>query len=663
MDYRQLTRHEIAILEEKGCMAEDWTRISVKPEFDPDHLRNVSFAGDIKLGLFNNTVEIEPGILKHTGIYDSSILNCSFGDNVYISNVDNLVQYDIEDEVVIENVNTLAVTGENTFGNGTELDIINEKANRTLLIYDQLTAQIAYMVVFYRHDKEMIKRLEEMIKKYVESKKSDQGTIGEGARILNTRTIRNVNVGEYALISGATHLENGTISCTKEEPSIVGGDVIALKFIILSGSVVDSASYLEKCFIGQGVIIGRMFSAENSAFFANCEGLNGEALSIFAGPYTVSHHKSTLLIAALYSFFNAGSGSNQSNHLYKLGPVHQGILDRGVKTGSFSYLMWPSRVGVFNVVIGKHFVHMDTSSFPFSYVVESGGKSLLLPAQNLFTVGTLRDSSKWQLRDRRQFGPKLDLICFDLFNPYIVGKILEGINILKKINEDVPLNQEAADYKGISIRRKKLEHCISIYEHAVKIFIGNEVIRMLDAMSEKSTFNEIRERFYPNGTIVSERWTDMAGMIAPLSAIEDLLSDIKSDRIKTISDLTENLQKVHNDYQKYAWIWCTRLIRDFFKIDISNIKPDQLISIITGWKDSLSKQTESILQDARKEYDDKRRIGYGIDGDEQVRDTDFDEVRGLFEHNKFIIETKNDLDKALMKFERLKSLISSLAEN
>ena len=69
------------------------------------------------------------------------------------------------------------------------------------------------------------------------------------------------------------------------------------------------------------------------------------ACSIFAGPYTVTHHKSTLLIAGLYSFMNAGSSSNQSNHMYKLGPVHQGILERGTKTTSNSYIVFPARIG------------------------------------------------------------------------------------------------------------------------------------------------------------------------------------------------------------------------------------------------------------------------------------------------------------------------------
>ena len=53
----------------------------------------------------------------------------------------------------------------------------------------------------------------------------------------------------------------------------------------------------------------------------------------------MTHHKSTLLIAGLFSFMNAGSGSNQSNHMYKLGPIHQGILERGAKTSSDSYIL------------------------------------------------------------------------------------------------------------------------------------------------------------------------------------------------------------------------------------------------------------------------------------------------------------------------------------
>jgi hypothetical protein len=662
MKYRNLTKNEIAVLEKQDCIADDWSNITVKAGFKPDTIRNVMFAGDIKIGTFSKTVEIEPGILKQTGIYDSCIQSCAFDDDVYVSNVDNLVNYDIKNDVIIENVNTLAVSGENTFGNGTEIDIVNEKGNRTLLMYDRLTAQIAYLFVFYRHDKELTRLLKDMIMKYVDSRKSGQGIIEEGARILNTRTIRNVNVGEYALISGTTHLEDGTIVSCKEDPTTVGGDVIASKFIMLSGSAIGGAAFIEKCFIGEGVIIDRMFSAENSAFFANCEALNGEALSIFAGPYTVSHHKSTLLIAALYSFFNAGSASNQSNHMYKLGPVHQGILERGVKTGSFSYFMWPSRIGAFTIVIGKHFSHLDTSSFPFSYMVDSGGKSLLLPALNLFTVGTLRDSSKWQPRDRRKMKDKLDLISFNLFNPYIIGKILEGLRILKKIDKENPSDQEFVDYNGINIRRQKLDHSIQQYEHAIKIFIGNKIINILDRLGDKVTFKEIRESFSSEEITVSEKWTDMAGMITPMSAVEELISLIKSLKIETVQDLADGLINIHSNYDKYEWKWCKKLIGDYFGIEMINLTPVDLLILLERWNESVKKQTESILQDAKKEYDDKRRIGYGIDGDEKIRNEDFDAVRGLFDDNAFIIEVKKEYEKMISKWEKYFSLVQNIKD-
>ena len=67
---------------------------------------------------------------------------------------------------------------------------------------------------------------------------------------------------------------------------------------------------------------------------------------MFAGPYTVSHHRATLLIAGYFSFFNAGSGANQSNHMYKSGPVHQGVHLRGCKFGSDAYVLLPASTGV-----------------------------------------------------------------------------------------------------------------------------------------------------------------------------------------------------------------------------------------------------------------------------------------------------------------------------
>ena len=94
------------------------------------------------------------------------------------------------------------------------------------------------------------------------------------------------------------------------------------------------------------------FTAAESLFSPNSHCENGEAASIFAGPYTVSHHKSSLLIAGMFSFFNAGSGSNQSNHLFKSGAVHQAVHLRGCKFASSAYIMSPALEGAFTMVMG-----------------------------------------------------------------------------------------------------------------------------------------------------------------------------------------------------------------------------------------------------------------------------------------------------------------------
>ena len=434
MDYRSLTDTEVEALKNQDCKAEDWRKIRVKEGFIPTSIHHVRFAGDIRLGVFQGTLEVDDGVQKPCGLTEAFIQDCRIDDHVYIADVENLVRYDIAPDVVIENVASLTVSGETRFGNGVEIEVINEGGGRTTVIFDRLSSQIAYLQALYRHDPVFIAGLRMMIQEYVDTKKAVRGTIGQGVRILHAGRIHNVSVGEHTTISGALHLEEGTIASNAHDPVFVGEGVIAKSFIIQSGSRVDGSAFLDGCFVGQGVRIGRQYSAENSCFFANTEGLHGEACSIFAGPYTVTHHKSTLLIAGLFSFYNAGSGSNQSNHMYKLGPVHQGILERGVKTGSYSYMMWPCRVGAFTSVIGKHSANFDTTDFPFSYVLESEGKSILIPGMNLTTVGARRDSAKWPARDRRHDPEKHDLIRFALLSPYTMGKILRGIDILKRLS-------------------------------------------------------------------------------------------------------------------------------------------------------------------------------------------------------------------------------------
>jgi len=340
----------------------------------------------------------------------------------------------------------------------------------------------------------------------------------------------------------------------------------------------------------------------------------------------------------MFSFYNAGSGTNQSNHMYKLGPVHQGILERGTKTGSFSYLLWPSRTGAYSVIIGKHYANFDSSELPFSYISEFDGKTKLTPAFNLCTVGTKRDSQKWPKRDRRHYSEKLDLINFELFNPYTISKVAKGREILSQLVEKSTENQEVVTYKNASILNVMLKTGLNYYEMAIKIYIGNEIFYKLGDIYNLKSIKAIRSKLDSHPEECFIKWIDMSGMIVPYQKIEAIIDSLKSSEIKSVSKLSELFKAEFLNYRKYAWAWCAKMIYNFYGYDVDIITSKQLIKIIEEWKTNAVRLNNLILKDAEKEFNKNSRVSFGIDGNEEIRDNDFDKVRGTYEGNHFVIE-------------------------
>lgn len=618
MLYRNLKKEEIHQLEIQGCKAENWATIFVDQKFDANIVENVRFAGQIKIA-----------------------------SSARICNVGLLQNYEIKQGVRIENTLSLAVQGETSFGNGTEIDVLNEGGGRELTLFDTLSSQIAYMLVNYRYDETFITNLKEIINQYTVSKKSQIGVIGEKTLILNCGTIKNVAIGSHAVIEDTRRLEEGTIVSNSEAPVKIGEGVIAKHFIVQSGSIINEGALLTHCFIGQAVSMGKQFSGENSAFFANSEAFHSEACSIFAGPYTVTHHKSTLLIAGLFSFYNAGSGTNQSNHMYKLGPLHQGVLERGAKTGSFSYMLWPSYISAYSAVIGKHYTNFDISEFPFSYVTEEDGRSILTPAMNLFTVGTKRDSAKWPKRDKRSDSVKHDLIHFDLFNPYIIGRILKGINTLTELYENTAREKEYITYKGVFIKRLMLRQAVKFYKIALNIYIGDELIRQIETYPGVS-FKDLKQKITPKNASLCE-WYDLSGMFFSSTSREALLNAVRSGEISEIDKLNDKLQDIFRNYRNESWEWCVALIELQQRSPFTELEKSDFTKMIENWKNSAVKLNNMILNDAGKEFDESSIISYGMDAGDEAARKDFEVVRGSLDSNSFVIGLKEDSQKIQLK--------------
>jgi carbonic anhydrase/acetyltransferase-like protein (isoleucine patch superfamily) len=634
--YRNLTDHEVENLKLNGCSCDDWNRVKVLDGFDPSRCRDVIFSGDISLGIFSEPFIEESGVSIPSGILNARLHNCTIGSNVIISNIgDYIANYHIEDNVVIKNCGKIHTEGISSFGNGTEVAVLNETGGRAVKMWDRLSAHEAYIIALYRHRSIAVKKIEKMVDDYSASHSSGTGTIGQNSRIFNCSHIRNVKIGPFSHIEGSMTLNEGSVNSCMEDPVFIGPGVIMEHFIICSGSIVTESTLIDKCFIGQGCVLAKHYSAENSLFFANCGGYHGEACSIFAGPYTVTHHKSTLLIAGIFSFMNAGSGSNQSNHMYKLGPIHQGIMERGSKTTSDSYLLWPARIGPFTLVMGRHYKNMDTSSLPFSYLIESNDESILVPGINLRSVGTIRDAQKWPLRDRRKDPFKIDQVNFNLLSPYTIRKMIDGRDILLKLKSESATGTASYTYDNMKIKGASLERGIELYQTGINKFLGNSLIKRLEK-TEFRTNEELRKRLEPDEQKGKGEWVDLAGLIVPKPEVDKLLDEVESGKISSIEWLSKSFIDMHKSYYDWEWAWSCERIEEESGISVNKITANGVSEIVDKWKKSVVDLDNLLYEDARKEFTLSSMTGFGIDGGDEVKKLDFEQVRGEFESNKVV---------------------------
>ncbi len=643
--YRALLDEEVGQLVHQGCSSTDWSLVKVSHDFMPENIENTKFTGQIRLNNFNKKVKLIGGIEFNTGIYNAWLHNCEVGKDALIHNVRSYIaNYYIGEGVVIHNITLLAVDGETTFGNGIKVETINEGGGREIPMYDFLSTHVAYMMSLYRHRPAMVSSLMKMVGDYTENIKSSRGVIGANSRILNSNNIINVKTGPATCIDGAKKLKNGSVNSNYEAPVWIGDGVIMEDFIVCSGARITDATLISKCFIGQGCILDKHYSAVNSLFFANCQGFHGEACSIFAGPYTVTHHKSTLLIAGMFSFLNAGSGSNQSNHLYKLGPIHQGIMERGAKTTSDSYVLWPSRIGAFSLVMGRHYKHSDTTDFPFSYIIESNDESILVPGINLKSIGTVRDSQKWPRRDNRKDSNLLDLINFNLLSPYTIQKMINGRRKLLAIRKSSGEFASEYSYEKMKIEKRALDRGILLYEMAIWKFLGNSLITRLQGKNYENE-EEIRKMLKADTSLGKGYWVDLSGLICPFEALDKLLISIEKGETTTLEEVNSALYSLHKNYYNYEWTWAADVIEEFYGKNCAEFTAVDVITIVERWKESVLGIDRFLFEDANKEFSLTKMTGFGVDGQNGARELDFAQVRGEFEKNDTVTAIKNHMEK------------------
>lgn len=591
-DYRPLTSEEIEVLKSNDCWAEDWTSINVSEDFKPNFMHRVMLYGEVNIGAFNKNVEVSQGFVKHSGINNATLRNVTIGDDCLIENVGNFINnYTIGDDCYISNISTMETTEGATFGEGNLVSVLNEVGEGNVILFSDLNSQLAAFMVKHFSDKELKENIRQLIKTDIENKAPERGQIGSNVKIVNTKEITNCVINDLCEVNGASRLSDCTLLGSVHGNVYIGTGVIIENSIIAEGSSVINSVKIQDCFVGEACQLSNGFTASASVFFANSYMSNGEACAAFCGPFTASHHKSSLLIGGMFSFYNAGSATNFSNHAYKMGPMHWGILERGSKTASGAYLLMPATLGSFSVCFGKLMHHPNTRNLPFAYLIADGDKMFLIPGRNITTVGLYRDIKKWPKRDLRAPENRKSIVNFDWLSPFSVGEILKGKKILESLREVTGDNVSQYLYHEYIIPATSLHKGIKYYDIALRIYMGAVLKRVLKrdpAITPPSTQTGVGD------------WDDLSGLLLPVSEEDRIIADLKDGTIETIQELIRRFEEIDANYREYQWAWTYKMICDYYHI--SEITLEDANRIHEDYIKARRSWIAEIKKDAEKEY-------------------------------------------------------------
>ena len=502
---RPLSDFDIELLEKQGCTSADWAYVEVDENIKLSLIRHTHFSGRVSLG--------KDVCLDHVGVIENYWLD----DHVTICRVNELVA----DEIWSEHFYNEGITVKNEAGgmNIRFKPVYNEYADWIELHYPQ-----------YRDNATCNQNNREI-----------RSEIRAGSIVRNSGVIHNVNMASNVVVEGAANLEYGQL----HEGCYIGVQVIARNFSIGVRTKVTDGAKLYHVIATNDCKIGKGFTAENCYFSHHSELFCGEACAIFAGPHTVSHHKSTLLIGGEFSFYNAGSNTNQSNHAYKLGPVHHGTLARGSKTASGNHILWPMQTAPFTMVMGKVETHPDLTALPFSYVIADSGRVYIAPGVNIGTAGTFRDVLKWAQRGKSFFTGE-----YEFLSPFVMQHVFKGIQTLDELQRLYGTEVEEYLYNGTIIRRGALLKGLARYQLAVRLYA-----------SKITPTEKVCEEAY------DWHWIDIAGFPAVEEKLTDthqLLKDLKSD------SEDERLAILNNLYEEQAYQWGVAMLTRLYGEEFTN---------------------------------------------------------------------------------------------
>lgn len=441
---RELSKEEIAVMEGRGCRADDWSLVQVAQDFDPFRVRRTHFVGSCILGRFRGEREVQPGISLPTGVYDSTLIEAQVGNDCLLENVRFCARVVVDHGAVLFDVGSLIADPVVHYGTNQWLEVGPETGGRRIPLWMGMDVWQAHHIATQLDDTEGQQAVVAAHEQQVADCQSDRCWIGRGAVVRHTTRVANAYLGPGCVIDQATDLSDVAICCDINSPTRIISAAVTHSLLgpgveVAGGAIVRHSALLEHCTIDLNAVV------EHSVIAANASIAKGEVTASIVGPFTGLHHQS-LLIGALWPegkgniAYGAMVGSNHTGRA----PDQEIWPGEGTFFGLGSNIKFPSDFSCSPyLVIGSGVATLaQRVCFPFSLIatpIEALAAEAqvprayneILPAWGLYAnaYAIVRAEQKYRHRDRTGRGD----VPHQVLRPEIMQMVEKALGRLRSV--------------------------------------------------------------------------------------------------------------------------------------------------------------------------------------------------------------------------------------
>lgn len=156
---------------------------------------------------------------------------------------------------------------------------------------------------------------------------------------------------------------------------------------------------------------------------------------------------------------------------------------------------------------------------------------------------------------------------------------------------------------------------------------------------------------------------DISGLIAPKSEIDALIDGIESGKVNRLKSINAEFEKMHSNYYTYEWTWAYEKLEEFYGIKPEGMTAEDVIHIVEKWKEAVVGLDRMVYEDAKKEFSLASMTGFGADGSRLEKELDFEQVRGDFESNPFVMAVLKHIEVKTALGDELIGRMQRVSEN